>query len=72
MMWTVQARMVDRRVQLHQDGQEDISKALFYGQIAHDWPVSVVFSATNAYKSTGMSVVSVVGGPLQTLPQGLV
>ena len=50
------------RVQLHQDGQEDVRKAPFYGQIAPDWPVSVVFSAVGAYQSTGMGVVSVGQG----------
>ena len=47
------------RVQLHQDGQEDVRKAPFYGQIAPVWPVSVVFSAVGAYQSTGKGVVSV-------------
>ena len=47
------------RVQLHQDGQEDIRKAPFYGQIAPIWPVSVVFSAMSIYQSTEMSLVSV-------------
>ena len=28
------------RVQFHQDGQEDVRKAPFYGQIAPDWTVS--------------------------------
>ena len=50
------------RVQLHQDGQEDVRKAPFYGQIAPIWPVSVVFSAVGAYQSTGMGVVSVGEG----------
>ena len=50
------------RVQLHQDGQEDVRKAPFYGQIAPVWPVSVVFSATSVYQSTGMGVVSVGEG----------
>ena len=50
------------RVQLHQDGQEDVRKAPFYGQIAPNWPVSVVFSAVGAYQSTGMGVVSVGEG----------
>ena len=36
------------RVQLHQDGQEDVRKAPFYGQIALDWPVSVVFLAATS------------------------
>ena len=50
------------RVQLHQEGQEDVRKAPFYGQIAPIWPVSVVFSAASAYQSTGMGVVSVGEG----------
>ena len=50
------------RVQLHQDGQEDVRKAPFYGQIAPIWPDSVVFSATSAYQSTGMGVVSLGEG----------
>ena len=50
------------RVQLHQDGQEDVRKAPFYGQIAPIWPVSVVFSAASVYQSTGMGVVSVGEG----------
>ena len=50
------------RVQLHQDGQEDVRKALFYGQIAPDWPVSVVVSAACVYQSTGKGVVSVGEG----------
>ena len=50
------------RVQLHQDGQEDIRKTPFYGQIAPIWPVSMVFSAASAYQSTGMGVVSVGEG----------
>ena len=50
------------RVQLHQEGQEDIRKAPFYGQIAPVWLVSVVFSAANVYQSTGMGVVSVGEG----------
>ena len=50
------------RVHLHQEGQEDVRKAPFYGQIAPYWPVSVVFSAANVYQSTGMGVVSVWEG----------
>ena len=50
------------RVQLHQDGQEDIRKGPFYGQIAPDGPVSVVVAAASAYQSTGMGVVSVGEG----------
>ena len=42
------------RVQLHQDGQEDVRKALFHGQFAPIWPV-----AKKAYQTTGMGVVSV-------------
>ena len=45
-----------------QEGQEDVRKAPFYGQIAPDWPVSVVFSAASAYQSTGKGVVSVGEG----------
>ena len=47
------------RVQLYQDGQEDIRKAPFHWQFVPIWPVSVVFSANNAYQTTGLSVVSV-------------
>ena len=50
------------RVQLHQDGQEDVRKAPFYGQIAPVWPVSVVVSVAGAYQSTGIGVVSVGEG----------
>ena len=50
------------RVQLHQDGQEDVRKAPYFGQIEPVWPVSVVVSATSAYQSTGMGVVSVGEG----------
>ena len=41
---------------------EDVRKAPFYGQIAPNGPVSVVFSAASAYQSTGMGVVSVGEG----------
>ena len=47
------------RVQLHQDCQEDVRKALFHGQFAPIWPVSAVFSAKKAYQTTGMGVLSV-------------
>ena len=33
------------RVQLHQDGQEDVRKAPFHGQFVPIWPVSAMFSA---------------------------
>ena len=36
------------RVQLHQDGQEDVRKAPFHGQFAPILPVSAMFSAENA------------------------
>jgi len=50
------------RVQLHQDGQEDVRKALFHGQFVPIWPVSAVFSARKANQTTGMGVVSVGKG----------
>ena len=50
------------RLQLHQDGQEDVRTTPFYGQIAPDWTVSVVVSAVGAYQSAGMGVVSVGEG----------
>ena len=50
------------RVQLHQDGQEDIRKALFHGQFVPIWPVSAVFSAKNAFPTTGLGLVSVGKG----------
>ena len=50
------------RVQLLQEGQEDVRKAPFNWRIAPIWPVSVVFSAANVYQSTGMGVVSVGEG----------
>ena len=50
------------RVQLHQDGQEDVRKAPFHGQFAPIWPVSTVFSGKNAYQTTRLGVVSVGKG----------
>ena len=50
------------RVQLHQDGQEDVRKALFHGQFVPICPVSAVFSARKANHTTGMGVVSVGKG----------
>ena len=50
------------RVQLHQDGQEDVRKAPFHGQFVPIWPVSAVFSARKANQTTGMGVVSVGKG----------
>ena len=47
---------------ISQEGQEDVRKAPFYGQIAPVWPVSVVFSAASVYQLTGMGVVSVGEG----------
>ena len=47
------------RVQLHQDGQEDVRKALFHGQFAPIWPVSTVITAKKANQTTGMGLVSV-------------
>ena len=47
------------RVQLHQDGQEDIRKAPFHGQFVPIWPVSPCFIAKNAYQTTGLGVMSV-------------
>ena len=43
------------RVQLHQDGQEDVRKAPI-------WPVSAVYTAKKASQTTGMGVVSVGKG----------
>ena len=57
MMWTMQARMVEGSNSIRR-----VRKAPFYGQIAPVWPVSVVFSATSVYQSTGMGVVSVGEG----------
>ena len=50
------------RVQLHQDGQEDVRKALFHGQFAPIWPVSAVFTAKKANQTIEMGVVSVRKG----------
>ena len=50
------------RVQLHQDGQEDVRKAPFHGQFVPIWPVSAVFTAKEAYQTTGMGAVSVGKG----------
>ena len=50
------------RVQLHQDGQEDVRKAPFKGKFAPIWPVSAVFTAKKANQTTGMGVVSVGKG----------
>ena len=52
-----------RRVQLHQDGQEDVRKALFHGQFVSIWPVLVVFLAKKAYQTTGLGVVRVGSCP---------
>ena len=46
------------RVLLRQDGQEDVRKAPLYGQFAA-MLVFAMFSAKNAYKTSGMGVVSV-------------
>ena len=48
-----------RRVQLHQDGQEDVRKAPFHRQFVPIQPFSAVFSAKNAYQATGLGVVIV-------------
>ena len=45
------------RVQLDQDGQEDVKKALFHEQLAPIRPLLAVFSAKNAYQTTGLGVV---------------
>ena len=50
------------RVQLHQDGQEDVRKAPFHVQFVPIRPVLAVFSAKNAYQTTGLGVVSVRKG----------
>ena len=50
------------RVQLHQDGQEDVRKALFHGQFAPIWPVSAMFSARKAYQTTWLGVMRVGKG----------
>ena len=52
-MWTMQGRMV---------GGSDIRKALFHGQFVPIRPVSAVFSAKNAYQTTGLGLVSVGKG----------
>ena len=54
-MWTMKD---GGRVQLHQDGQENVRKALFHGQFALIWPVSAVFSAKKADQTTGLGVMS--------------
>ena len=51
-----------RRVQLHQDGQEEVKKVPFNGQFAPIWPVLAVFLANNAYQTTGLGVVIVGKG----------
>ena len=50
------------RVQLHQDGQEDVRKAPCHGQFVPIWPVLVVFSAKKAYRTTGLGVVKLGKG----------
>ena len=50
------------RVQLHQDGQENVRKAPFHGPFVPIWPVSAVFSAMKANQTTGFGVVSVGKG----------
>ena len=50
------------RVQLHQKGQEGVRKAPFHGQFVPIWPVAAVFSAKEAYKTTGLGVMSVGKG----------
>ena len=50
------------RVQLHQDGQEDVRKAPFHGQFVPIWPVSAVFSVRKAYQTTRLGVLSVGKG----------
>ena len=50
------------RVQLHQDGQEDVRKAPFHGQFVPIWPVSAVFSAKKAYRTLRLGLVSVRKG----------
>ena len=50
------------RVQLHQDGQEDVRKAPFHGQFASIWPVPTMFTAKEANQTTEMGVVSVGKG----------
>ena len=50
------------RVQLHQDGQEHVRKALFHGQFVAIWPISAVFSGKKAYQTTGLGVMSLGKG----------
>ena len=50
------------RVQLHQDGQEDVRKAPFHGQFVPIWPVLAVLSARKANQTTGLGVMSVGKG----------
>ena len=50
------------RVQLHQDGQEDVRKAPFRGQFAPIWPVSATFTAKEANQTTEMGESSVGKG----------
>ena len=50
------------RVQLHQDGQEDVSKAPFHRQFAPIWPVSAMFTAKEANQTTEMGELSVGKG----------
>ena len=50
------------RVQLHQDGQEDVRKAPFHGQFVSIWPVSAMFSARKANQTTGLGVMRVGKG----------
>ena len=50
------------RVQLHQDGQEYVRKALFHGQFVPIWPVFAMFPVKNAYQTTGLGLVSVGKG----------
>ena len=61
--WAFAIARKDRgRVQLHQDGQEDVRKAPFHGQFAPIWPVSAAFTAKKANQTTEMGVVSVGKG----------
>ena len=56
MMRTMQGRMVG--------GSNSIRmvRKTFHGQFVPIWPVSAVFSAKNAYKTTGLGVMSVGKG----------
>ena len=45
------------RVQLHQDGQEDVRNALFHEQLAPIRPFLAVFPVKNAYQTTRLGVV---------------